>query len=128
MKGRGDFLLEIGCEEIPAGMIARAASELKQILEKYLASERLLNEGAIESFGAARRLVVSSRAVRLRQEDVTREVMGPPKSVAFDNVGQPTRAAQSFAEKQGLPLEKLSFLKTPKGEYLAAKQLIPGRG
>jgi glycyl-tRNA synthetase beta chain len=128
MKGRGDFLLEIGCEEIPAGMIARAASELKQILEKYLASERLLSEGAIESFGAARRLVASSRAVRLRQEDVTREVMGPPKSVAFDNVGQPTRAAQSFAEKQGLPLEKLTFVKTPKGEYLAAKQLIPGRG
>src|ERR1700680_344080 len=127
MKGFGDFLFEIGCEEIPAGVIARAAAELKQILEKYLVSERLLNEGAIESFGAARRFVACSRAVRLRQEDVTREVMGPPKSVAFDNVGQPTRAAQSFAEKQGLALEKLTFVKTPKGEDLAAKQMIPGR-
>jgi len=30
-----DLLFEIGCEEIPAGMIARAASELQVILEKY---------------------------------------------------------------------------------------------
>ncbi len=31
-KSSGDFLFEIGCEEIPAGMIAKAARELKAIL------------------------------------------------------------------------------------------------
>ena len=55
------------------------------------------------------------------------EVTGPPKSVAYDNVGAPTRAAVSFAEKQGVSLDKLYFVQTPKGEYIAAKVIKRGR-
>ncbi|HUJ33189.1 MAG TPA: glycine--tRNA ligase subunit beta [Candidatus Acidoferrum sp.] len=132
-KGKlfGDFLFEIGCEEIPAGMIARAAGELKTILEKYLLTNSLIEEAAagtsIETFGAPRRLTAIVRKVRLKQGDVTREVTGPPKSVAFDSVGEPTRAAESFAAKQGIPLSKLKIVSTPKGEYVAAVQVIQGR-
>ena len=68
-----------------------------------------------------------ARGIRLRQEDVVREVMGPPKAIAYDSVGEPTRAAMSFAEKQGIPVSKLSIVNTPKGEYLAAKQIVIGR-
>ena len=128
MKATADFLLEIGCEEIPAGVIARAAKELQVILEKYLTAERLLLEGAcVESFGAPRRLVALTRAVRLRQPDVTREIAGPPKSVAYDTVGRPTKAAESFAAKQGVPVSKLYVVATPRGEQVAAKQIIRGR-
>ncbi len=130
-KTAGDFLFEIGCEEIPAGMIAKAASELKVILEKYFLTHALLHEnsaaGCIETFGAPRRLTAIVRNVRLKQEERTREVTGPPKSVAFDSVGEPTRAAVSFAEKQGIPLSKLSIVNTPKGEYVAAVQVTRGR-
>ena len=36
----------------------------------------------------------------------------------------PTRAAESFAEKQGIPLYTMSdLIQTSKGEYLAAKQI-----
>jgi glycyl-tRNA synthetase beta chain len=65
--------------------------------------------------------------VRLKQEDVVREITGPPKAVAYDAVGEPTRAAMSFAEKQGLAVSKLSIIMTPKGEYLAAKQEVAGK-
>ena len=110
LKATGDLLFEIGCEEIPAGMISKAAVELKEILQKYLVSHGLLTEeqsgGSIDTFGAPRRLVAIVRKIRLRQEDVTREVTGPPKSVAYDNVGEPTRAAMSFAEKQGIPVSE----------------------
>jgi glycyl-tRNA synthetase beta chain len=127
----GDLLFEIGCEEIPAGMIARAAEELKAILAKHLSAAELVDrptvEGTIEAFGAPRRLVVFARDLRLRQFDSTREVTGPPKSVAFDNLGEPTRAAMSFAEKQGIPVSKLSILATPKGEYVVAKQIVIGK-
>ncbi|MGB8543396.1 MAG: glycine--tRNA ligase subunit beta [Candidatus Acidiferrales bacterium] len=129
-KATGDLLFEIGCEEVPAGMILKASSELKAILQKYLLSHGLLTEqceGSIEAFGAPRRLVAIVRKIRLRQEDVTREVTGPPKSVAYDNVGEPTRAAMSFAEKQGIPVSKLSVVNTPKGEYVAAKQIVIGK-
>ena len=130
-KTFGDFLFEIGCEEIPAGMIAKAANELKVILEKYFLTNKLLDEksGAtsIETLGAPRRLTAIVGSVRLKQEDATREIMGPPKSVAFDNVGEPTRAAESFASKQGVPLSKLTIVNTPKGEYVAVVQVIRGR-
>ncbi len=38
---RADLLFEIGCEEIPAGMIPKAAQELKAILAKQLSDARL---------------------------------------------------------------------------------------
>ena len=130
-RSRGDFLFEIGCEEIPAGMILKASRELKALLQKHFLSNGLLQEksaeASIETFGAPRRLVAIARGVRMRQEDVTREITGPPKSVAYDQVGEPTRAAMSFAEKQGIPVSKLSIVNTPKGEYLCAKQLVIGR-
>lgn len=130
-KSSGDFLFEIGCEEIPAGMIAKAASELKVILERHFLTNGLLAEkssaASIETFGAPRRLTAVIRGVRLKQEDVTREITGPPKSIAFDNLGEPTRAAESFASKQGIPLSKLTIVNTPKGEYVATVQVILGR-
>jgi glycyl-tRNA synthetase beta chain len=33
----------------------------------------------------------------------------------------------SFAEKQGIPVSKLSIVTTPKGEYVAAKQVVIGK-
>jgi glycyl-tRNA synthetase beta chain len=127
----GDFLFEIGCEEIPAGMIAKASSELKAILEKYFSTNGLLDEkhaaASIETFGAPRRLVAIARGVRLKQVDVTREITGPPKSIAYDTVGEPTRAAMSFAEKQGIPVSKLTIANTPKGEYVVVRQVVLGR-
>ena len=130
-KATGEFLLEIGCEEIPAGMIEKASHELQAILEKHLSSAGLVDEPtaqqSIETFGAPRRLAAVVRNLRLRQEDVTREITGPPKSVAFDSLGEPTRAAMSFAEKQGIPVSKLLMVQTPKGEYLAARQVVQGK-
>jgi glycyl-tRNA synthetase beta chain len=130
-KAKADLLFEIGCEEIPAGMILKAAQELKAILATQLSTHGLVDEPtvqqSIETFGAPRRLVAIVRNVRVRQEDVAREVMGPPKAVAFDAAGEPTRAAVSFAEKQGISLSKLSIVSTPKGEYVVAKQTVIGK-
>ena len=88
---------------------------------------RLGKKGSVETFGAPRRLVAIAREVILKQDDITQEILGPPKSVAYDAVGQPTRAAQSFAEKQRTTIDKLSIVPTPKGEYLAVKKVIVGR-
>jgi len=122
-----DFLLEIGCEEIPAAMIAHAAEELQVTLEKYLTTENLLEGAKIEAFGAPRRLVAMAPVVRLRQPDASREFTGPPKSVAYDAAGRPTKAAESFAARQGVPVSTLQIVATPKGDYVTARQVIPGR-
>jgi glycyl-tRNA synthetase beta chain len=124
---RIEVLLEIGSEEIPAGMLPKAEEDLQTNLEKLLAAENLSDGVTVETFGAPRRLVAHVSGLREKQADVVNEVTGPPKSVAYDTVGEPTRAALSFAEKQGLPLKDLYVLETPKGEYLAARQVKRGR-
>jgi glycyl-tRNA synthetase beta chain len=124
---RVEVLLEIGSEEIPAGMLPKAEEDLRANLEKLLAAENLSDGVTVEAFGAPRRLIAHVRGLREKQADVVNEVTGPPKSVAYDAVGEPTRAALSFAEKQGLSLKDLYIVKNPKGEYLAAKQVKRGR-
>ena len=124
---RVELLFEIGAEEIPAGMLPRAVAELKTILEKHLAAENLMEGVTLETFGGPRRLAAVARGIIAKQADVESEVTGPPKSVAYDNVGAPTRAAVSFAEKQGVPLHELHLVATPKGEYVAAKMIRRGR-
>ncbi len=122
------FLLEIGCEEIPARMLPHAAEELRVLLGKYLATYSLTDAGAIETFGAPRRLVASIPEIRLRQPDSRTETLGPPKSVAFDDVGRPTRAAESFAGKQGVRVADLETTATPRGEYVVSRKRVRGRG
>jgi glycyl-tRNA synthetase beta chain len=54
----------------------------------------------------------------LEQEGCTIEVFGPPKQVAFDENGRPTKAAEGFARGQGVRVEDIQVRETPKGEYL----------
>jgi glycyl-tRNA synthetase beta chain len=124
---RLELLFEIGAEEIPAGMLPKAEEDLRAGLEKLLAAENLDDGVIVESFAAPRRLTAWVRGLPRKQEDVISEVTGPPKSVAYDAVGAPTRAAVSFAEKQGLPLHEVYLVQTPKGEYLAAQHTKRGR-
>jgi glycyl-tRNA synthetase beta chain len=124
---RVELLFEIGCEEIPAGMLPKAEEELRTHLEKGLSAESLSNGVTVETFSAPRRLTAWVRGLPMKQADAVNEVLGPPKSVAYDSVGAPTRAAQSFAEKQGLHVNDLYLVQTPKGEYLAGKQTKLGR-
>ena len=122
-----ELLFEIGAEEIPAGMLPRAAGELRTILEKHFIAENLSEGTAIETFGGPRRLTAWVRGIIAKQADVEMEVTGPPKSMAYDNVGAPTRAAVSFAEKQGVALHELVLVTTPKGESIAARITKRGR-
>lgn len=132
MKGpakekRVELLFEVGCEEIPAGMLAKAEEELRTNISKLLSAENLSDGVEVETFSAPRRLTAWVRGLLAKQPDVEAEVTGPPKSVAYDAVGAPTRAALSFAEKQGAHVNDLYLMQTAKGEYLAARQIKLGR-
>src|SRR3989440_12809586 len=124
---RIELLFEVGCEEIPAGMLPKAEEELRTNVEKLLTAESLADGVSVETFSAPRRLTTWVRGLRAKQPDVETEVTGPPKSVAYDSVGAPTRAAQSFAEKQRAHVTDLYLVQAPKGEYLAVKQIKLGR-
>src|ERR1039458_8204389 len=121
-----DFLLEIGCEEIPARMIDAASRELRERLNTLLQRERLEPAGAISHLDTPRRLAVLASGIPASQPDITEQVTGPSAQIAYKD-GQPTPAAHAFAKKVGVDVGKLVKVSTPKGEYLAATVTRKGR-
>ncbi|PYX44930.1 MAG: glycine--tRNA ligase subunit beta [Acidobacteria bacterium] len=121
-----DFLLEIGCEEIPARMIEAGSLELRERVGKLLERERLAPNGAIAFLDTPRRLAVLASGIPAAQPDVTEQITGPSLAVAYKD-GQPTAAAHAFAKKAGVEVSQLEKASTPKGEYLSAKVTKKGR-
>jgi glycyl-tRNA synthetase beta chain len=121
-----DFLLEIGCEEIPARMIDAASLELRERVSKLLERERLSATGEIAHLDSPRRLAVLVPGVPATQFDVSEQVTGPSVAVAFKD-GQPTPAAHAFAKKAGVDVSQLERTTTSKGEYVAVKVTKKGR-
>ena len=120
-----DFLLEIGCEEIPARMIDAASGELRERVGALLTRERL-GGSDLTSFDTPRRIAVMAAGIAPGQADVTEQVSGPSVNVAYKD-GQPTPAAHAFAKKAGVDVAHLERITTPKGEYLSAKVTKRGR-
>lgn len=120
-----DFLLEIGCEEIPARMIEAASRELRDRVSGLLTRERL-SGGEVTSFDTPRRLTVMASGVAISQDDVVEQMNGPSVNVAYKD-GMPTPAAQAFAKKAGIDVSQLERVSTPKGEYISAKVTKKGR-
>ncbi|HTR51509.1 MAG TPA: glycine--tRNA ligase subunit beta [Kofleriaceae bacterium] len=96
-----DLLFEIGCEEIPARMLARALAELPAQVDARLAAARL-EHGATRALGTPRRLAVIVTGLADRQPDLNEEVVGPPASAAVDADHKLTKAGQGFAAKNGI--------------------------
>ncbi len=120
-----DFLLEIGLEEIPARMIDGAREELSRRVGELLARESL-GTVSLESFATPRRIAVIATGVSATQADVQEEVTGPAVKVAFKD-GVATPAAEAFAKKVGVAVEKLGRVSNAKGEYLTATVERKGR-
>ncbi len=121
-----DFLLEIGCEEIPDRMIDAASLDLRERVDKLLQRERLGANGQVSYLDTPRRLAVLAAGIPAAQPDITEQLTGPSAAVAFKD-GQPTPAAHAFAKKAGVDVSRLEKVTTPKGEYLAAKVTRKGR-
>jgi len=120
-----DFLLEIGCEEIPARMLEAASQELRERVTGLLSRERL-TAGEISSFDTPRRLALMVSGISSAQPDLTEQVTGPSVAIAYKD-GQPTPAAHAFAKKSGVDISRLEKIATAKGEYVAASVTKKGR-
>ena len=121
-----DFLLEIGTEEIPASYISPALDQLRAVAAQSLENARLPFED-IRTLATPRRLTLWIKGLAGLQPDQVSEVVGPPKRVAYDADGNPTKAALGFANTQGVNIEDLKIVETPRGEYVAADKLEKGQ-
>jgi glycyl-tRNA synthetase beta chain len=111
---------EVAVED-PILEIATAVTEVSLDLEASRGAS------VLATYSTPRRLVVRVPALLARQPDKMEEVLGPPVKVAIDAKGNYTRAAESFAKKNGARLEDLSRTITAKGEYLSLKKTTAGR-
>jgi glycyl-tRNA synthetase beta chain len=101
-----DFLVELGCEELPPKSLSSLSREFKELLKYHLYAAGLHEPengiGVLLYYAAPRRLAVFVKNLPLVSPSMTATVFGPPESISFDKNGTPTKAAEGFAKKQGI--------------------------
>jgi len=126
-----ELLFEIGCEEIPAKMLARALVELPGLVEARLTAARIFDakHGSVRALGTPRRLAVIVKGIADRQPDLNEEVVGPPASAAFAADGSVSKAGQGFAAKNGVDPQALVKREVAgkKGLYVVALRSVAGQ-
>lgn len=121
-----DLLFEIGVEEIPPKQSPILALQLADLAASALDKERL-QYTEINHFHTPRRLVLHVIELDESQEEITEEVRGPAKKTAFDEDGNPTKAALGFCKGHGVDIADTYTQEIDGGEYVFAKKTIPGR-
>lgn len=121
-----DFLLEIGTEELPPHALVPLSEALCGALEKAF-RDAGLTCASLQPFATPRRLAVLTRDLALGQPEKAVERKGPALSAAFDENGEPTKAAQGFASSCGVSVAQLERLQTDKGQWLVHRATDPGQ-
>ena len=122
---RTDLLFELGTEELPAGSLMVMAEALQQGLSEGLASHDLGFETS-QLFATPRRLAVLITGLAVQAPERTVEALGPPVAASRDADGNWSPAALGFAKKQGVDVETLDAIATPKGERLGLRRVEAG--
>lgn len=119
INNKSFFILEIGTEDLPARFLPLAIRQLGENTKTIL-TENQIQFSKIKTYGTPRRLVVIGEGVPRMQDDRIKEVYGPSRKVAYDENGNPTKAAIGFANSHGINVENLVVKKKDKGEYIVA--------
>jgi glycyl-tRNA synthetase beta chain len=122
-----DLLFEVGCEEIPAKMLAKALADLPAAVETKLRDARLSWQ-SVRALGTPRRIAIIVKGLADRQPDLDEEVVGPPVGAAFAPDGTLTKAGQGFAAKNGVAPASLvkKEVAGKKGMYVVAQRHVSG--
>ncbi|BFM13825.1 glycine--tRNA ligase subunit beta [Maricurvus nonylphenolicus] len=120
-----DFLVELGTEELPPTALKTLMQAFGQGIEKGLQEQDLPFE-KIETFASPRRLttVVRGLADQTPQKEVV--VWGPPAKIAFDADGNPSKAAEAFAKKNGIAVSELQTDNDGKADKLVFRATAGG--
>ncbi|HVN71498.1 MAG TPA: glycine--tRNA ligase subunit beta [Desulfomonilia bacterium] len=120
------LLFEIGTEEIPSGFIMPALNFMRASISEKLSALNI-DHNEVQMFSTPRRLAFKIPGIVETLPDAVETKMGPPKNIAYDKEGKPTKAALGFAQTCGVDLSEVSIAKTPKGEYLSVTKTVPGK-
>lgn len=117
---RGELLLELLSEEIPARMQQRAISDLVNLVQAKLAAAEI-PASDVKGYVTPRRLIVVADGIPAAQPDRSEERRGP-------RVGAPQPAIEGFLRAAGLAsLAECEIRDTGRGEFYFAVRSHPGR-
>ncbi|MFN3947427.1 MAG: glycine--tRNA ligase subunit beta [Aquificaceae bacterium] len=111
-----DLLIEIGTEELPAGVINPAVEHLKDKLSEILGRED------IKTYATPRRLALFVENFENRPIEKEEIIWGPPVKVAYQG-GEPTKALLAFLQRNSASLEEVLHLQKGEGLYVAIKRV-----
>lgn len=119
-------LIEIGTEELPPRALMSLARNFADLVQQALVTCEL-GAQTVEVFATPRRLAMLLNDLPLQQADRQVEKRGPALAAAFDEEGNPSRAASGFARSCGVEVDQLERRETDKGSWLYYCATRPGQ-
>lgn len=113
---------EIGTEEIPAFDLDQATKQLEKLAPAALDGARIPH-GAVAVYSSPRRLIVMASDVADETEALVEDYKGPSVKIAFDEEGNPTKAAVGFARGKGVDASALEV----RDGYVHAVKNVPAQ-
>ncbi|MCK4709610.1 MAG: glycine--tRNA ligase subunit beta, partial [Gammaproteobacteria bacterium] len=120
------LLIELGTEELPPKALTRLSKAFGQGVEDGLKQAFIAFE-KVEVLSAPRRLAIIVKALADSQPDQDVEKRGPAVQAAFDEDGNPSKAAQGFARGCGVEVAELETMETDKGAWLVFRKMQKGK-
>ena len=121
-----DLLFEIGTEEIPARFMPKALADICQYAGEEFASAHI-EHSRIKAECTPRRIVLAVEKLSAAQSDSVEVFKGPLKAQAFDDNGNPTKAAEGFARSKGASAADLKVKEIGGAEYVVAEKIEKGQ-
>jgi glycyl-tRNA synthetase beta chain len=115
-----DFIFELGCEELPSSSVWMLADEFANQVLAALDKMQLSYE-QVKRFATPRRIALIIQNLQIEQKSHILTRRGPPATAAYDKEGNPTPALLGFAKSCGVELDKLSRIKTDKGDWIVCE-------
>jgi glycyl-tRNA synthetase beta chain len=121
------LLIELLTEELPPKALQRLAQAFCDALVEDLRQDGLLAEkSTAQAYATPRRLAVSISNVLAKAPDHALEVPGPSAKAGLGADGKPTPALVGFAKKNGVAVDELVQIDTPKGKVFACRKVAAG--
>ena len=126
MTNAETLAFEIGVEEIPAFDLKNATAQLEKMVPEALDALGIPH-GQVRIYSTPRRLIALVEQVATETEALEETFRGPSAKIAFDEQGNPTKAAIGFARGKGLTVDDLERRDENGTEYVFVTRRTPAR-
>ncbi len=120
-----NFLFELGCEELPSGMVKLLSEALATHVHDSLNSLQIAFT-KIHRYATPRRLALLVEGIAAEQLTQKITKRGPALAAAYDTRREPTSALQGFLKSSAIKAEQLSIEATDKGSWVCYHTTKPG--